>query len=120
MTALNTQPSSFYFDRNIGYSDPYRRCTERKTGNVFSGGLGAFAGVEYFFAPLISIGGELGLGFVYSAAGQPERTLEYWDASAGQLQTVTERKSGWRTEWTAQTAGLLTNTYGSIFLMFHF
>ncbi|MFV0553616.1 MAG: hypothetical protein ACK5LR_02820 [Mangrovibacterium sp.] len=33
----------------------------------FAFGAGAFAGVEYFFAPKMSIGGELGLNLIYSS-----------------------------------------------------
>ena len=119
MTAVNRKPTSTYFNRNIDDSDPYRRRTETKNGNKITGGLGAFVGVEYFFAPRISIGGEFGLGFVYCSAGQSVRTWEYWDVSAGKLQTTTERRNGRR--WDAETIGVFTRaSYGSIFLMLHF
>jgi len=119
MTGFNQQPSSYNFNGNLDYyTDPYKRCTERKTGNIYSGGLGAFAGVEYFFAPQISIGGELGLRMKYRSEGQTETTWESWNVSVDQLQTKTERMS--KNWWKAQTAGLFTNSYGNIFLMFHF
>ncbi|GHT57053.1 hypothetical protein AGMMS49982_24080 [Bacteroidia bacterium] len=43
---------------------------EDNNGTTFSFGVGAFAGVEYFVAPRISIGGEFGWGLSYSSTGQ--------------------------------------------------
>lgn len=116
MTGVNQNPSSYPF---AGNTDSYRRCTERKTGMMISGGIGGFVGVEYFFAPQISFGGELGLRMLYRSEGQSKTTWESWNVLAEELQTQTDRKS--KSWWNAQTVGLMTNAmYGNVYLMFHF
>ena len=118
MTEINQAPSTYDFINDF-YGNPLKRMTEKNWGETLSGGLGAFVGVEYFFAPRISIGGEFWLGFQYRSEEQTETTWEYWDTSLNKVQTITER--WWKNGWTAQTSGAITSaSYGSIFLMFHF
>jgi len=117
ITEINQNPSSFLFSGNI--SNTNSRSLERKTGMIFSGGIGGFVGVEYFFAPQISLGGELGLQLILRLESQSETKWESWNVLTNELQTQTDRKS--KNWWSAQKAGLMTNaTYGSIFIMFHF
>ena len=103
---------------SAGYTDYINgilcRVTENKAGRISYAGLGAFAGVEYFFAPQMSIGGEFGLGFSFSYSGQNKVTGEGWD-SAGDVTTQSKQGTGWGTE-------MQLNTYpsGRITLMFHF
>src|SRR5690606_23491952 len=58
------------------------RVTEDKSGSNFLAGVRGFVGIEYFFAPKISIGGEFG----YMAGFQTQRrgtvTAEIWDGDA--------------------------------------
>jgi hypothetical protein len=116
-TNVNQVPSSYDFNGNTWWSHSYSRATEEKYGNRFSAGLLGLVGVEYFFAPQMSIGGELGLGFLYSIQGQSERTFESWNSSADKVQIQSDR---WD-DWNAQSAGAYTHSYGGrIFLMFHF
>ena len=110
MTAVNQTPTSYW-----GYSGS-SRMTERKYGKTFSAGLGGFVGVEYFFAPQISIGGELALSFNLNLRGQTETTQESWNTSNDRIQVQTVRSG----DWYAQRALFRTNTTGGIFLMFHF
>ncbi len=115
MTAVNQIPTSYNFDGNWN-STTGTRTTEKKYGNTFAGGIGAFVGVEYFFAPQISIGGEFNIGFLYSSTSQTETTTETWNASANSIQTQTNRSGSWE----AQDVGFYTKPEGHIFLMFHF
>lgn len=116
MTELNQNPSTTNFGSNVAV--PGQRVTESRYGSQFSFGLGGFVGVEYFFAPQISVGGELGLGFKYSTRGQTENKMEAFDAASNQIQTLENRTRN--ANDLAQTVGLRTRTYGNIFLMFHF
>ncbi len=68
-------------------------------------------GVEYFFAPKISIGGEMGLGFNLSRDGGYQ-TIERW--------TGTEREVVTTKRAVDSFIGIDNFTSGSMFIMFHF
>ena len=120
MTEVNQSPNSTvnWTPGTVNsFAPTSSRTLEYNPGKAFSAGLGGFVGVEYFFAPQISLGGELGLGVKFSMAGQNETTTESWNASANNLQTQTLRSG----RWTAQDLTLNTMASGGrIFLMFHF
>jgi len=92
------------------------RDTEIKHGKTFSFGLGGFAGVEYFFAPKISIGGELGLGLSLNTTGEDVKTTENWNVTDNKYQskTVKSFSSSPRSITFGDTMG------GKIFILFHF
>lgn len=94
------------------------RKTEEKIGTSFLIGARGFVGVEYFFAPKMSIGGEFGYMFGYRTTGKTYVTSESWDSVAGAVRTIkTERydNSGF------QSLGIgLDNLNGTINLMFYF
>ena len=58
------------------------RTTEEKTGNTFYIGLRGFIGVEYFFAPKMSIAGEFGWGVRYQSTAEGEVTTESFDTGS--------------------------------------
>jgi hypothetical protein len=66
------------------------RLLNSKTGS-FGLGLRGFAGVEYFFAPKISIGAEFGWGLGMMSSGRGKSTIETWDlvgtATSGSVTT---------------------------------
>ena len=115
MTAANQSPSTWDFE-DLDMKKMAVRPTEQKYGKSVYAGLGGFVGVEYFFTPQISIGGELNLGLYYSLQMQNETTSEFWNGSTDKLDTRSQRSGG----WDANDTGLYTNVGGSIFLMFHF
>lgn len=118
MTDTYTNPTSVDFVDG-GFFNPTTRITESKSGmNIFVG-VGAFGGVEYFIAPQISIGGELGLGINFGLSTQGETTTERWDVVDDQKVTKTT-KGQLGSSWDAQRIGLGTRVSGGIFLMFHF
>ncbi len=55
------------------------RTTESKSGNTFYLGLRGFIGIEYFFAPKISIAGEFGWGLGLASTGEGEEKTESFD-----------------------------------------
>ncbi|GHV66147.1 hypothetical protein FACS1894199_08970 [Bacteroidia bacterium] len=57
-------------------------------GATISAGLGVFAGIEYFVAPKISVGGEVGFGAKYSMKGNNETTTEYPDLDISIKETI--------------------------------
>jgi len=95
------------------------RTTELNPGSIFSFGLGGFAGVEYFFAPQMSIGGEFGLGFRFSSKGEGSSTFEFWDTDIEVDRRVTKTETDLR-NYNAKSINFGTGSYSRIFLMFHF
>lgn len=61
----------------------FSRITERKNGSVFSFGVRAFVGAEYFIVPKMSIGGEFGWGIGASVQGKVTTTYESKGTSNG-------------------------------------
>ena len=56
------------------------RILEQKSGMAITFGLRGFAGVEYFFAPKISVGAEFGWGLGLTTNPRGSQTVETWDA----------------------------------------
>ncbi len=65
------------------------RILENNTGTMFLFGARAFAGVEYFIAPKLSLGGEMGYTLGYSSNGKGSIVTETWNAPVSQKATVT-------------------------------
>jgi len=59
-------------------SDP--RVLKSKSSSDFTFGLRGFIGVEYFFAPKISVGAEFGWGLGYMSTGRSFLEVESWNA----------------------------------------
>jgi len=84
---------------------------EVKEGGTFGFGVRGFIGVEYFFAPKMSVGGEFGWGLNISSTGEKETTKA--DGNGGSLPSTKEGKSssfGFNTD----------NASGAIVLNFYF
>lgn len=96
-------------------SNPGMRTLSVKQGGIFGLGLRAFVGVEYFFAPKLSLGGEFGWGFHYTAQSKTKITLESWNATDEQVEE-TEVYEANGSEFELDT----DNLGGQIYLMFHF
>lgn len=112
----NTDPTN-----NFGM--PATRTLKSSTGSTFGLGARGFIGVEYFFAPKISVGGELGLGFIFEVTGEGKATTERWKPNAAAPTTgevVTEEAvTAGNSQFTFDTDNnKLVN--GSVFLLFHF
>lgn len=108
------------FGNNVIYEGSFfGLVNENKTGGTFGIGVRGFVGVEYFFAPKISLGGEFGWGIDYISQGDGEVTIQYEDfnSSNGEYYiNTTTRKTGGSSEFFIGT----DNMYGAINLLFYF
>ena len=101
----------FYEGGYFGKETP--RPTEYKYGSTFGIGAEAFVGVEYFFAPCMSLGGEFGWGIQFQSTGKGESTYEYWENNAVKERTF---ETGGASLFCIDT----DNWYGAITLNFFF
>ena len=85
---------------------------------LVAGGVFGFVGVEYFFAPKMSVGGELGLGIAYVNQGESEYKTQYFDTASNSVKENTVK----RHDSTTPTNGFNVRTAatGNIFLSFYF
>ncbi|MEO9872378.1 hypothetical protein [Ekhidna sp.] len=83
ITATNQTPTGTGFGNPTGVTDPALgfRITEGNLGNNLQFGLRGFVGVEYFFAPKMSLGGEFYWGVSYSTFGDTSVTFEGYEGS---------------------------------------
>ncbi len=110
ITATYTMPATTNFTGNI---TPAGRVTEIRNLNDLTFGLRGFIGVEYFFAPKISIGAEFGWGPAYSVTVDGKVTEEYWTGTELKEETIDIPKDS---RFVLDT----DNAFGSLFLIFHF
>ncbi|MFH0895172.1 MAG: hypothetical protein V2A54_12120 [Bacteroidota bacterium] len=104
------------FDNNPPLSLPAgTRTTSLKSGtNIFTA-LRAFAGIEFFFVPKISVGGEFGWGPSFTKYAEGTETIDYWNASNAAISSSTIKTAG-SSEFSADS----DNLQGVIFILFHF
>ena len=112
ISATNSNPSTTNFGTNITTNG---RVTENLSGRTIGVGVDGFIGVEYFFAPKISIGGEFNWGFDFHNSKEGTMTEESWDFTNNALKTTTTKTAG------DKGFGVDTgNMGGAIYLLFHF
>jgi hypothetical protein len=106
-------------DFGANYMGSGKWVTEKSTATVFGFGVGAFVGVEYFFAPKMSFGGEFGWGIGINqgsgVAGATEQVAEVWDVASNAPKSTTT-PGGKTSTFNIDTK----QTGGNIFLLFHF
>ena len=92
--------------------------TSSTNSMLFGIGVNAFVGVEYFFAPKISIGGEFGWGIGINQAagvtGNGQQTTETW--SSGAVNSKTTDVGGKVSSFNIDTK----SSSAQLFFMFHF
>ncbi len=106
ITSTNTNPTSAFGGTP--------RTTAEKNGNAFFFGIGGFAGVEYFVAPKISLGGELGVSILTGNVKGGKTTTEFWNGTEVETETVdnsNDKFGGF---------GFGTRTNGRLMVTFHF
>jgi len=86
-----------------------------KQGATLGIGVRGFVGVEYFFAPKISVGGEFGWGILLKSTGKGKTKDETWSGTTV-VTTETETDNSWGGENVIDT----DNLTGCINLIFHF
>lgn len=95
------------------------RLTEQKFGSTFGIGARAFAGVEYFILPKISLGGEFGWGLSFVSTGSGEDTNEAWNG-AGVVTTTTETGKNRNFSIDTDNRTMGAGFGGQILVNFHF
>jgi hypothetical protein len=117
ISAANQTPTTNDFGNNVLGGGA--RVTEEKTGKSFLAGARGFIGVEYFFAPRISIGGEFGYSITATSTGKTVVTSEAWNNGTNSvLSTKTDVYQGGFP--TTQFRAGLDNLDGAITLLFYF
>lgn len=91
------------------------RITEKKSGGQFSFGLNGFIGVEYFIAPKIALGGEVGYGINFRSNPKGKEVYEFYDFGNNEKKTETNESFN-----STGRFDIGTSTFGSINLMFYF
>ena len=84
MISLGSGSTEYSFEDN--QSNTLALTTEDKQGGTFGLSLGAFGGVEYFFAPKISLGAEVAWGINFNSTGEAEVTVT--DGAGGSTTTT--------------------------------
>lgn len=100
---------------NGNASNVSNRMLSLKQGMRFGLGARAFAGVEYFFAPKMAVGGEFGWGFNFMTQGDTKTETERWNSADTQTETI-ESVNANGNEFDVDT----DNFGGQIYLLFHF
>ena len=110
ITSDFNSPNTTNFGSNLTGSG---RVLENKNLTNLGFGVRGFVGVEYFFAPKVSIGGEFGWGIGFNKLTGGEFTTEMWDGE--EVETETTEIAG------DTNLGVDTDrAMGNIFLIFHF
>jgi hypothetical protein len=119
--------TSTTIDDGRGLSDTYTnggaaRTTKVSNGSTIAFGLQGFMGVEWFFAPKVSVGAEYTWGLVFSSTGEQETSTERWGtafgAAAGTADTLQEETNV--TEGASGSMSLDTGGQFALNLQFHF
>lgn len=120
------RPQTYNFGNNVvtgtgigsnGFLADVRK-TEQKNAPSFLVGARGFIGVEYFFAPKMSIGGEFGYMLAFRNDGKTTFTTEQWSAASNSVITSEVDQLG---NGGLSSVGIgLDNLSGSINLLFYF
>lgn len=78
---FGTEKTKNEFGNALSADNPASNTTEVKMGSTFMLGLNAFAGIEWFFAPKMSLSGEYTWGLSMTSTGTGETTTDTWDGA---------------------------------------
>ncbi len=110
--SFGTSKQVHEFGNDLSATNDADRVTEAKSGSTFGLAVGGFAGVEYFFAPKMSLGAEIGWNIQLNSTGDGETTTESWTGTASESKT--EESAG------KSSFGFDTRPNANITLNFHF
>jgi hypothetical protein len=98
------------------YGSMGERIIEESTTNSYIFGAQGFVGIEFFFGPKLSMGGEFGYALLYQSQGNSQNTYEYWGSADLKVNEIVRDATykGYK------DLGLYTNTSASIKLNFYF
>ena len=107
--------SSYEWGNKISKDNPLSsRMLETSNPSLFNFRVGGFAGVEYFIAPKLSIGGELGLGLGFGSEGKRKEKSEGWDSVNNKRETTEVERGG------GSNFNFNTGYRASLNVIFHF
>ena len=115
MISLGTSGTENVYGNDLSATNPGPaggRVTETSNGSTFGLAIGAFGGVEYFFAPKMSLGAEIQWTIALNSTGTGESTSEAWTGTA--VESTTTETAG------SSSFGFDTRPNGNITLNFHF
>ncbi|MCO6494893.1 MAG: hypothetical protein J5I91_04315 [Bacteroidetes bacterium] len=119
MDVLYPSPTTTNFGGNISsIGGQFARATSSNLGSMFFIGVRGYVGVEYFIAPKISLGGELGYSFAFMKNSRTEvvnETFDYTNVKAEKVVFKGKRNAG-----LTSTGVGLDNTNAAINLYFYF
>jgi len=117
-TPLSTDYPWTKSETGTGYytSHTNNRVVADNEGTTFGFGVNSFLGVEYFFAPKMSIGGEFTWGLMIQFTGKSKNEIEYLNGSPALTKTTETTKSGGSMYFGIDNG----NTGGAINLNFYF
>lgn len=119
ITVNNQTPSSNFLGNDIAGDVPTPslgyRITKIDRGSIFEVGARGIVGVEYFFAPKMSIGGEFYVGVGYRNTGGQSVTAEGFDGNDNAVREYVNASVG-----TSSITLGTSNTGGAINLLFYF
>ncbi len=104
LTATNQNPTNS-FNQGAGV-------TEVKNGSTFSIGLNAFAGLEWFCAPKISLSGEYTWGLAMASTGFGTTSTDSWDGANNTVLTTTNEGASDKTNSFSIDTGVTGATVG--------
>ena len=114
MISFSSNGTENTYGNDITATNTGPRQTESKSGSTFGLAVGGFGGIEYFFAPKMSFGAEIGWTINLSTTGNGEVTTEAWDPVNSEVQSTTTETGG------SSSFSLDTRPNGVISLNFHF
>lgn len=113
MISLGTSSTENVYGNDLSADNPGTgRVTETSAGSTFGLAIGAFGGVEYFFAPKMSLGAEIQWTIELNSTGTGESTSEAWTGTA--VESTTTETAG------NSSFGFDTRPNANITLNFHF
>lgn len=111
-TSDNHNPTRTVFYNNQGSYNSWK--LSDKHGVHFGVALEGFLGIEYFFAPKMSVSGEFNYGLVYEKSGERETETQAYNYSSERPETATRTSPGDR------YFGFDTSVTGALNLNFYF
>lgn len=112
---LNQAPTTTTNFGNGNNAPRGERIVMDKDGSTNGVGVRPFAGIEFFFAPKMSIGAEFGWQIMYFSQGEGSTVTEYFEPSTGEILNRKQFNAG-SNGWAIDT----DNFNGALFLMFYF
>lgn len=92
------------------------RLIKTTNDNSYGVGIKGFVGVEYFIAPKMSIGGEVGYVVGYAKEGDRTNVYEYWNSAQQTVSNIVRHQNTVKDG----EVGITTDVTGNISLFFYF